>query len=182
MARTIPTTEPTQLIAGDSWEWDRTEHSDFPIADGWTLTYALRGPSELDLTSTHIATSGTTHQVRVSAATTAALTAGHYRWAAYVTSGSDRFQIDSGTLNVVGDLATSAGGRTHAETTLALVEAALEARATNAVESFSINGRSTALIPTAELMKMRGIYASMVERERAAGRPYQTVGVAFVAR
>ena len=37
----IPTTEPEQLLAGDSWQWDKYL-SDHRPDDGWVLTYYLR--------------------------------------------------------------------------------------------------------------------------------------------
>ena len=37
---TVPTGEPTELVAGDTWTWDRSL-ADYPAAGGWTLTYVF---------------------------------------------------------------------------------------------------------------------------------------------
>ena len=42
MTATIPTTEPTELRVGDTWQWKREDlSSDYP-ATSWTLTYYFR--------------------------------------------------------------------------------------------------------------------------------------------
>ena len=41
MAASIPTTEPTSLRAGNTWQWRREDLSDYP-ASTWTLTYHFR--------------------------------------------------------------------------------------------------------------------------------------------
>jgi len=37
---TIPTNEPSTIIAGDTWQWSRRDLSDYP-ASSWTLEYYL---------------------------------------------------------------------------------------------------------------------------------------------
>ena len=45
MAQSIPTTEPTRLRAGDTWQWRREDLSDYP-ATAWTLTYWFRNSTD----------------------------------------------------------------------------------------------------------------------------------------
>lgn len=99
----IPTTEPAELIAGDTIEWKRSL-SDYKASAGWTLKYALRGASNINLIST---ASGDDHLINILAATSANYTAGTYAWAAYVEKGSERRTIDKGHLEIKADLSTA---------------------------------------------------------------------------
>jgi hypothetical protein len=78
-----PTTEPTRLTAGDTWKWSRTDlTSRFP-APAWALSYALRGPSQIDITATPL---DAAFSVTVPAATTATHTPGDYAFSAFVSN------------------------------------------------------------------------------------------------
>jgi hypothetical protein len=149
---------------------------DFPPADGWALSYALRGPGSLDVAAT---ADGDGYAVAVAAAETAALPAGFYRWAAYVTSGAgERYEVETGALQVAPNFAASSDGRTRAERELAAVEDVLAGRISADVEHFMINGRQVARMPMAELTKMRGHLRAQVRRERT-GRLGQRIAMTF---
>jgi len=164
---TVPITEPTELTAGDSWQWDRTLPG-FPPADGWTLRYALRGPGRLDIEAQP---AGGVYQVRVAAAETTKLPAGSYRWAMAVEhEDGRRHTIATGRIQVAADFAQLEDGLTHAERTLRVIHAAIEGRLTADIESYSINGRAVNKIPLEQLLKLRGHYRSEVRRERNGGR------------
>jgi hypothetical protein len=174
----IPRAEPASFVAGDTVKWIIPDLSDYPIADGWALTYALRGPDMLDVSATAGADG---HAVTVSASQTAALTAGRYEWAAYASKDDERFRVRFGATTVTADLSASAGGLTHAAKMLAAIEEVLEGRIPADVESFQIAGRAVNKIPVTELRKLRGIYAAEVEREQSGGAALRTVRFGFVA-
>jgi len=128
MAYTVPTTEPAALRAGDTWQWTRVL-GDYP-ADAWTLTYYFRNAAaHFNVVA---AADGTAYAVNVVKATTAARTAGWYDWAAFVSSATERYQVDAGRTEVLPDLSAAAAydGRTFARKMLDAIEAALLSRAT----------------------------------------------------
>jgi len=166
----IVTTEPDVLIAGDTWSWDK-HVNDYSAADGWQLSYTLQGTEKIDLAwSTEVVAhpNGVDFRITVPAATTATKTPGSLFWQAYVTKATERHTVGSGVITLKPNLATAAAGsqRTHAEKTLAVIKAALEGRLTSDIESYQIVGRAVNKIPIEQLVKLRGVYESMVYRER----------------
>lgn len=127
MAYTPPTTEPTELRAGDTWQWRREDLSDYP-ASTWTLKYYFRNASAyFDVTAT---ADGDLFAVSVAKATTATRTVGSYDWIAVVESSTERYQIDQGRLEVLPNLATAAAydARSFARKMLDYIEAELVSR------------------------------------------------------
>lgn len=128
MARTVPTTEPASLRAGDTWEWRREDLGDYP-APTWVLSYHFRSAaSYFDVTAT---ADGAAHAVSVAMATTSGRIAGWYDWTALVTDGTSRYEIGRGRAEVLPNIATAAAvdGRTFARRMLDAIEAAMENRA-----------------------------------------------------
>jgi len=165
-----PTTEPTEVTAGDTVKWTRTL-SDYP-AGTWTLSYTLvNSASKITITAS---ASGTDHLVSVTPATSAAWSAGLYDWQAYVTDGTDRYQVDSGRLTIHANYAgvTTLDDRSHVKKTLDAIEAVIEGRASQSQQSYTINGRSLTRIPLAELYEFRkqykAEYAAELQAERIA--------------
>lgn len=179
MPHEVQSGEPTELTAGQSWAWDKTL-SDHPPSDGWTLKYALRGPEDADFTA---AANGDTYEIREGPAETD-LDAGRYRLVGYIEKGdpvTDRHVIYEGTLRVRANPITAVNTQTHAEKTLAVIEAALEGRLTADEEEFEINGRSVRRIPVEELYRLRNRYRTEVAMERSPGRMGPSVEVRFGA-
>lgn len=166
----IATTEPESKIAGDTWKWNRADLvSDYP-ASTWTLTYYFTNTSaNFAIVAT---ASGESFAISVAAATTAAYTAGVYHWQAFVDDGTDRYFVDSGTMEVLPDLAEagSVDRRTHAEKTLDAIEAVIEARATKDQSSYTIEGRTLERTPIADLIKLRDRYRAEVIRQKRIER------------
>ena len=168
-----PEVEPTELIAGDRWQWKRTDlGSDYAPAS-YALSYELRleadGTTKIAITASE---SGDDYVVEVAHSTTATYTPGRYHWDAYITRSSDsaRVRIGSGIVEVKANRATSADDpRTHARKCLDSIEAALEAFAGNTVQSYSITtgsgSRSVTHRDTPELIKLRGVYLAEVAAE-----------------
>lgn len=172
MARVTPTTEPTVLIAGDSWSWTKTL-STYPPSEGWALGYSFRGASTLLDADVVTSVSGGGYAVAVDKTKTLALVAGAYQWQSYVIGSGAfaglRYTVDSGILTVIGALSALSGaaGQNHVERVLIKLEAEIEARIAgtgSAHESYSIMGRSIGKIPMEKLLRMRSIYAEKVRR------------------
>lgn len=169
MAADIPTSEPSELRAGDTWQWTRSI-PDFP-ASIWTLKYRFKGAAGgFEIVS---AASGDDYAVTVLAATSAGYAAGDYGWVSWVESGSDKFTVDSGTSAVLPDYratsaATALDDRSHAAKVLAAIEAVIEGRASKDQDAYEIAGRSLKRTPIQDLLRLRQHYKAEVASEAAA--------------
>lgn len=167
-----PSNEPAELIVGDRWMWKLTEYgSDYDPAS-YTLKYSLRHESdptkEIEITASG---SGTDYLIEVASAVTAAKTPGRYHFQAYITRNSDsqRISIRSGSINIKANADESTSDtRSHARKVLDAIEAVLESRASKDQESYTINGRSLARTPIADLLKLRDVYRAETRREEVA--------------
>lgn len=169
-----PTTEPSEIIAGDRIAWKRSDlDSDYPIAS-YSLKYSARlenaGSTEIEITASE---SGSDYIVEVGQATTANYTAGVYHWQAYIirSSDSERVTIDSGTWEVKANRDTATTDpRGHVKKVLDAIEATIEGRASKDQESYSIQGRSLGRTPIADLILLRDKYKAEYVRETRAER------------
>lgn len=163
MTAEIPTNEPSLVTAGDTIQWARQDLSDYLPADGWALSYVLiNSAAKITIAAT---TSGTGYAVTVSAATSAAYTAGVYSWQAYVTNSgtSQRVKVDSGHIEILPNFAalSTYDARTHAKKVLDAIEAVIEGRASVDQESYAIMGRQLRRTPMADLLKLRDRYRTL---------------------
>lgn len=159
----IATNEPLEFISGDTVSWTKSL-TDYPANDSWVLTYALiNSAHKITITAT---ASGSDHLVSLSAATTAAYTAGVYQWQAYATKSSQRFLVDSGTITVIPNFAaeTTYDARIHAKKMVDLIEDVLEGRAEGDTQEYTIGNRSMKKIPILELKKLRDVYLAEYNR------------------
>lgn len=182
-----PTTEPTELVVGDRWQWKRTDlATDYPPAL-YALSYSLRlegtNAAEIKITASE---SGNDYIVEVAHTSTGAHTPGRYHWQAYITRTSDsaRVVIGSGIVTLKPNRANDAADpRTHARKCLDSIEAALEAFAGNTVQSYTITtgtgSRSVTHRDTPELLRMLNYYKAQVWRESNPGKLGRSIGVAF---
>ena len=140
-------------------------------ASEWTLSVALRGVGEINITA--VAESDT-HRLLVDAETTSNWMAGKYWYTARVYDGeANLFEVESGEIIIDPDLSmASAGfdGSTHAQRTLAAIEAVLEKRATRDQEKYSINNRELSRTPISDLLLLRDRYRTQVRQEMKAKR------------
>lgn len=180
----VPTNEPRELRAGDTWQWRREDLTDYP-ASSWVLTYRFKNAAG----GFEIAASadGDNHAVTVAAATTSGYTAGVYDWAAQAVSGTTKHTVDTGRLTVLANLfagtATAASDqRTHAQTVLDAVEALLENRATLDQQEYQIGGRMLKRMPITDLLKLRNFYKSEVANETAAEKLRNGLGIGSAIR
>lgn len=170
----IPTTEPSDLIAGDTATWKRSLN-DFPAGDGWVLTYELRGPGKITITAT---ADGNDHLVDEKPTATSLWGPGRYSWAAFVTKAPDRYRIRRGSFDIKPDLAKSAtlDARSHGRKVLEAIEAVLETRATKDQSAYSIDGRTLSRTPIADLLVLRDRYAALVASEEQSEALTRGVG------
>ncbi len=129
--------EPEKLTSGVTWKWKKTV-SDYPASE-WTLTYYLRKDGAT-ATSFSAAADGDTHLVTVAAATTAGYAAGVYDIIGVVVKAAEKYVVFDGIFEVLTNPATAGAydPRTHARRVLDLIEAAMEGRIPNGMESYSI--------------------------------------------
>lgn len=163
MTATIPTIEPESVTAGDLIQWTRS-YSDYP-ASSWQLTYALVNSSD-KITITGGA-DGDTHSVSVASGTSATWPAGTYRWQAYLTNGSSRVTVGTGSMVVKPNLAASAvlDTRSQARRILDAITATIEGRASMDQQSYSIEGRQLSRTPIADLILLQEKFSRIVKAE-----------------
>jgi hypothetical protein len=165
MVASIPTTEPSELLAGDTARW-RITLADYPASAGWVLTYTLANASNL---ITFVAgASGADHLIDVPAATTAVWTPGAYTWRSQATLDTDVFTLGTGTMVVRPSFAVAVDSRSHARRVLEIVEAYLEDKQNLTAARYMIAGRELFRIPMAELLTLRSRYLIEVASEDAA--------------
>ena len=176
MARTIPTVEPTQARAGETWDWKRSL-SDYP-ADTWTLAYQFtNATSKITITAS---ADGFDHLVTAAKAVTALYAAGDYTGFAQVTDGTSTYTVWSGFLEVLPDLssATAYDGRSHARKMLDAIEALLEGRGTadqldlvsSAIGDRSLARKPETLLPLRDRYKAEALREEMALRTGTGGR------------
>jgi len=162
------------LQQGDSATWldDPIELPDGRQADapsGWTLNYALRGPTQLDLVAT---ASGQSWSTSITTVQSAALSAGLYAWVAYVTKGSERITVASAELTIEQDitlLTTTFDPRSSARKALEQCEAAMSTfNATGGkVKKYEIAGRTMEFATIGELMTLHSFWQARVMTEQS---------------
>ena len=161
--------EPEKLTAGVTWKWNKTL-SDYPASE-WSLIYYLRRDGATQ-TAINTTADGDTFQVNLIFALTSSTTPAVYDMIGIVTKGGDKFVVYDGIVEVLPNPASSSAydPRSHARKVLDLIEAAMEGRIPNGMESYTIGGRSINKIPLKELRELYERYKQDVEREVQAER------------
>lgn len=173
----IPTTEPTEIRAGDSIVWER-ELEDYSAADGWTLKYKL-----LWATGTAVAFSatgvGTLHSVSLAAGDTDGYAAGTATLAGYVEKGAgatlERVTLGTTLVTILPDLtaATTHDGRSANRIALDNARAALAsymAKGQAHVAEYDIAGRRMKFRDSQQIVDLIRYYEAEVAREGRAAR------------
>lgn len=152
---------PQKLYTG--FPFDLTlEQGEYKASQGFTVKVILRGPQNTELTATAVSDSAYTVSVT-------APVDGVYLYTVLAESLTARHLIDTGRIEFLPDPTAVAEGsdlRSHAERTLAAIEAVLEKRATSDQQSYSIAGRSITKIPLTELISLRDKYRAEVATAR----------------
>ena len=168
MAYTIPTLEPTSIIAGTTVKWTKAL-GDYP-ASTWTLTYQFKGAGSFSVTAT---ADGNGHSVSIAYGTTNDYPVGNYWWQSYVSDGTNRYLVESGKCEVVKDLADATeghDGRSHARIVLEAIEAVIEGKATRDQSEISIGDRTLKRLSPKQLIDWRATYRAEVNAEDAEMR------------
>jgi hypothetical protein len=175
--------EPTSLRAGDTWKWKRSDLTDYP-SPTWTLRYEFKNATaNFEIIAAQDG-STTAFAVTVAMATTAAYSAGKYSWVAFVTNGTERYTVDSGTFEVAKDYGDNLAfdGRTHARKTLESINAVIEGRASRDQQEYSIGDRTLKRTPMADLIMLQTRYSRLVAAEENEARLANGLGTKNVIR
>lgn len=136
------TAVPTVITAGDSYTLTLTA-SAYPASAGWVLSLAVAGAAAQSWTST---ASGDAHVLTLTAAQTAALTAGSYQVRVRAIRSGVVDTIQTGTLTVQPNVFTAAAGDLRSEweaLKAAAHTALLNLMESNAPQMLTVMGRQT---------------------------------------
>ncbi|WP_299077917.1 hypothetical protein [uncultured Paraglaciecola sp.] len=160
-ATTSPTTEPTQMVAGDYTIWRRTDLGLNYSPTLYSLSYEFRAEITGHKKSLTATSSGTEFSIELLSAASLEWATGVWQWSAYITRllDSQRVQVDDGVTVVLADKATDNNDpRTLPKKMLAEIERAMLHRATNTqldTTSYSLGSESSASRDTAQLILHR---------------------------
>lgn len=173
----IPTTEPTEIRAGDSIVWER-ELEDYSAADGWTLKYKLLWAAGTAVTFSATGV-GTLHSVSLAAGDTAGYAAGTATLVGYVEKGAgatlERATLSTSLVTILPDLtaATTHDGRSANRIALDNARAALAsymAKGQAHVAEYDIAGRRMKFRDSQQIVDLIRYYEAEVAREGRAAR------------
>lgn len=171
------TAVPTVITAGDSYTLTLTA-SAYPASAGWALSLAVAGAAVQSWTST---ASGDAHVLTLTAAQTAALTAGSYQVRVRAIRSGVVDTIQTGTLTVQPDVFTAAAGglRSYWEQLKVAAETALlTLMESNAPQMLTVMGRQTMFRSPQEIRDIIAECNGEIAKLRNNGRRTQ---MSFVA-
>lgn len=164
---------PDTFPAGTTVKYTRSL-SDYPATSGWTLKLLLAGAG------THAedaVANGDAFDVTLTAAETAALPPGDYRWVERVEKGGEVYDVATGVVTVTPNLATATPGSLQSweEKELAAVEAAIAAILAGGIAAYQIAGRAVTKVDLPTLQKLRASLRTEIARQRgqAPGRQWK---------
>ena len=171
MAAEIPTTEPAEIVAGDTLKFT-ISLGDYLATDGWTLSYSIRNAdNHYDFSG---AADGADHLIEVAASDTATWAPGDYQYAGHVTSGAQRYTVRRGTLKIVGNFADLVPHefRSRAAKAVDDLKSALATFKATAgrVKRYSIAGRDVEFETIGEMLKLLSFWERELANEVAADR------------
>jgi hypothetical protein len=172
MSAPIPTVEPTVLVAGDTWQWDR-EAADFPPSEGWSLTYVFNDQGEQRFTITSAA-AGTVHRVTRATTDTDDVIPGTYEWVCFAKKTGERRQIASGRVQIkpnfegIRPFDTRTDARVILDGLMALKKQHAGGQAM--VQEYTIAGRSMKFRTGDDLLKEINYWRVEVAREERAAK------------
>jgi len=164
-------TEPKSFTAGETVSW-KVYSDKFHPADGWELSYHLRGSSYGAIIEIAAIPEDSNHSVYLSADETITYQPGIYWWQCFARSGDDQHLVASGQIEVKANLATLEhyDGRSHVKKVLDAIEYTILGKASRDQLSYSIAGRSLSRMNPSELLEWRDKYkAEYVQLQRKSG-------------
>lgn len=172
--------EPSRVVAGDTWSWMRQDQAFLPSA-GYSLTYVFTCMGHDPVAVTATQQDASTFVATVPPATTAAISAGTWKWTAFATKGTDRWTAGTGVLIVDPDPAQATAAtetRTHNEICLAAIRAVLQRKMADPLVEYEIEGFKAKHLSHEKLIDLEVIYCARVRRERG-GSPVRLIPVRF---
>lgn len=179
MAPTIPTEVPAVITAGETVQFKRTFQG-FAPADGWQYSFDLIGPTaaihknaEVD-SDPFLLTLSPTDTAPLNPKNPKGDVCPYQENVTLSTDPTQRFTVGDGTITVQQNLSIAQPGDTltHAQKMIERIEAVLEGRIADDVQSYSIGAgtgaRALVKIPIKELQQLLGIYKAQVN---AAANP-----------
>lgn len=174
MAPIIPTEVPSVITAGETVQFTRAFQG-FPPADGWIYSFHMNGPS--DVLHKNAETGSDPFLVTLTSTETSFTvtdpkgTSFQYEEWIQNADATEKYQMARGPITVLMNLQTAPPGATqsHAQKMVALIEAEIQRRVTDDVQSYQIGAgtgsRALVKIPIKELQSMLGIYRAQVNAQ-----------------
>lgn len=164
MSQTPLTGVPRRIEAGNSVAFTETLMN-YP-ASAWGMSFVL-SMGTLAPVVTAATVQGDTFLVTLSTSATAALAAGEWEWAQYVTQTGIRLTAKTGTIQVLPNLAVQAPP-SIAQSLLTLLETTITKLAANPNQSVNFNGQSFTKRDMKSLLEQRVQLQAEVLRQQAA--------------
>ena len=160
------------LILGDTLNFPTFVDGYLP-SDGWTLKFRLiprASGSPISIVTAQDSADSTLHRAQVTAATTAAWTAGDYSWASWVEKGAEKYSVANGSITLKPDprVASTLDTRSVARTALDNVRLMLAGKATSGVMRYQIGERHLQSYTMPELLQLEAKLIADVKREESA--------------
>jgi hypothetical protein len=161
----------SSLILGDTLNFT-TSVVDYPPSDGWTLKFRLIPRSTgtpITITTAQDSADSSLHRAQVTAATTAAWTAGEYSWASWVEKAAEKYSVSNGSITLKPDprIVSTLDSRSTARVALDNVRAVINGKASSGVLSYRIGERQLQNYSMAELLQLESKLVADVKREQA---------------
>lgn len=170
MAYSIPYDHPAKLVAGDTLEFKKTV-SDHSAADGWSMTYYIRG-NGTGMRQSYSSQSETGDFLFVvDDRDTAEWTVGKYRFEGYVYKDGSRYRVDYGDFEVLPDFQAGTGAldtRSDNQKALDAITATINGSASIAEKQMQIGGKSIERFSLDELLKAQEKLEVRVAKEKQA--------------
>lgn len=162
---------PLKFIASETLKWS-VSLADYPANDGWALGYEFRsnlGGSTGSFDAAGVA-NGSAFDVTVASAITAPLLAGLYSYRAFVTKGTEKFFVQTGTAEVSANFSATEAvdSRSIVKKTLDALEAMLQGKASLDQQRYTINNRSLDRYTPTELIVWHKHYLGLYAAEQRA--------------
>lgn len=168
---------PESFPAGTTVKYTRTV-PEYPASSGWQLRLILAAEATLTVIAT---ASGGDYAVTITAAQTAALPAGVYKWAEEVNKSGEVYPVARGTVTIEPNMSTAAPGdlQSEDEKQLVLVNARIAEYHAKPIEAYSVDGVTVTKGPIRELYVERARLKLAIARAKGGGGIGRQFRVAF---
>jgi hypothetical protein len=166
---------PASIYAGDTVKFNIPATTDYASNASWVGTFVMKHETGSDSVNiTGVADGAGGWNFTISAATSAGLHVDDHWYQLYVTKSGERFTLQQGTIQVLGNIAAAGAtfdGRSQAQIDLESVQAEMRARITGGgVQEYTIGNRSLKKVPMTDLIELESKLKADVARELRATR------------